>query len=264
MDKFEYTMEEIASLWNDNADYWTQQVRAGWDVYRDHFNNPAFFSFIGDIKGKRILDAGCGEGKNTRLMAKKGGKVTGIDISDRLIDYARQEEEEPLGIKYEVASYTNLSMFSDAEFDIIVSTMALMDGPDYEIAFSEFYRVLKERGELFFSILHPCFMTRGLGWVKDKESRDNTLLVSHYFEGKPWIDRWKFSHSPDSGGGDFVSTCYYSRTLTDYINGVINAGFKLVKIDEPRPTEAACQEFPAFGKWRDHAAIFLHVHARKT
>ncbi|MBD3232770.1 MAG: methyltransferase domain-containing protein [candidate division Zixibacteria bacterium] len=265
VDTSEYALEDIASLWDDNADYWAYQVRAGHDIYRDHFNNPAFFNFIGDIKGKKILDAGCGEGTNTRLLARQGGVVTAIDISEKLIAYAHQaEDEKPLGITYQVASYTNLSIFRDMEFDAVISTMALMDGPDFDQAFSEFHRVLKSPGDMFFSILHPCFMTRGLDWLEGKEIRDNTLLVSHYFEGRPWIDKWKFSHSPDSGSDDFVTTCYYSRTLTDYINGVINAGFNLVKIDEPRPSEAACTKFPAFGKWRDHAAIFLYVHARKT
>lgn len=39
-------------------------VRKGWDAYREHFNNPAFFEFIGDLSDKTVLDAGCGEGYN--------------------------------------------------------------------------------------------------------------------------------------------------------------------------------------------------------
>ena len=42
---------------------------------------PAFLKLVGNIKGKTVLDAGCGEGYNTRIFARMGAKITGIDIS---------------------------------------------------------------------------------------------------------------------------------------------------------------------------------------
>ena len=61
--------EAVARHWDANADLWTEHVRRGWDAYREHYNNPAFFAFLGEVKGKRVLDAGCGEGCNTRILA---------------------------------------------------------------------------------------------------------------------------------------------------------------------------------------------------
>lgn len=64
-------------------------VRLGRDVFREHFNNPAFFRFIGELRGKRVLEAGCSEGYNARLMARAGAEVVGVDISPRMIELAR-------------------------------------------------------------------------------------------------------------------------------------------------------------------------------
>lgn len=70
------TDEAVARYWDANADLWTEHVRRGWDAYREHFNNPAFFAFLGEVKGKRVLDAGCGEGYNTRILARRWWEST--------------------------------------------------------------------------------------------------------------------------------------------------------------------------------------------
>ena len=56
--------QQVARYWDDNANLWADHVRKGWDAYREHFNNPAFFEFVGALSGKMVLDAGCGEGYN--------------------------------------------------------------------------------------------------------------------------------------------------------------------------------------------------------
>jgi len=129
MNHSEIPEQEVARYCDENANLWPDHVRKGWDVYREYFNNPAFFEFIGDLSGKTVLDAGCGEGHNTRLLARSGARMTGVDISQRMIELARREEQrEPLGIRYEVASFSDLSVLDDVSFDVVVSSMALMDG----------------------------------------------------------------------------------------------------------------------------------------
>jgi trans-aconitate methyltransferase len=61
--------EEAGRYWNGTADAWTELARAGYDVYRDHLNTPAFFASLPDVSGLCGLDIGCGEGHNTRLLA---------------------------------------------------------------------------------------------------------------------------------------------------------------------------------------------------
>src|SRR3989304_6179636 len=88
--------DEVALYWDQNADSWSDQVRKGWDYYREYLNNPAFLRFIGDLAGKRVLDAGCGEGYNTRLLARSGASMVGVDISRKMIEYAREQEKREM------------------------------------------------------------------------------------------------------------------------------------------------------------------------
>lgn len=255
---------EVAEYWNANAPVWIDQVEKGFDVYREELNNPAIFEFIGDMRGKRILDAGCGEGRNTRLLAKRGADVCGVDLSEVLVGRAREEEAQAkLGIRYFTGSYCRMPFFQDEEFDLVASFMAMMDGPDYEGAVSEIQRVLKPGGELVFSITHPCFMTSGYGWVTNQEGNKTKLTVAGYFDKEPYVEHWKFSHSVNADHlPEFAIPCF-PRTLCEYLNPLMDAGFSLVHLNEPRPSEEICKKYPSFLGWRDIAAIFLHVKARK-
>ncbi|HEY4636091.1 MAG TPA: methyltransferase domain-containing protein, partial [Rhodospirillales bacterium] len=63
--------------------------------------DPNFARFVGDLRGKRVLDAGCGEGDSSRILARNGAAVVGIDISDAMLELAKTEEaRNPLGIEY--------------------------------------------------------------------------------------------------------------------------------------------------------------------
>ena len=183
----------VAKHWNRNAPVWAQLVRKGEDAYREHFNNPAFLKFIGSLRGKTVLDAGCGEGYNTRILARAGATMTGVDISRRMIALARAEEKRrPLGIRYFRDSFTDLSRFDDASFDDAVSFMAMMDSPDFASGAREVFRVLRPGGSFIFSILHPCFMTPGLGWVRDEKGECVKLTIANYFDPTHLVERWTF------------------------------------------------------------------------
>src|SRR5439155_24892810 len=87
----------------------------------------AFSHLLGDVLHRDVLAAGCGEGHNTRLLARAGARMTGVDISERMIALAVDEEHRaPLGISYVCTAYTRLEMFSSASFDAVVSFMAMM------------------------------------------------------------------------------------------------------------------------------------------
>ena len=163
MEPSELSEEEVARYWDQNADLWAQQVRKGWDYYREHFNNPAFLRFIGDLGGKAVLDAGCGEGYNTRLLARRGARIVGVDVSQRMVELAQQEQQrEPLGIRYEAASFSDLSLFDDESFDVVVSFMALMDGPDFEGAARENVPPAAARRQVDLQHHSPVFHDKGL------------------------------------------------------------------------------------------------------
>ncbi len=240
--KTKLTESEVARHWNRIASRWAHEVRNRKDTYREFFNNPEFFKFIGQVGGKRVLDMGCGEGYSTRMLARSGAKVIGIDISRRMIELARREERRrPLGIRYEVGSFSDLSIFPDKSFDAVVSFMALMDSPNLDRALREAFRVIRKGGDFFFNITHPCFVTRGYGWLKDEKGNCGKSMVSNYFSNLPWVDIWTFADSCTAPDGGRFSTPFFPRTLSEYLNGLISAGFEPRRIHEPRPTSKLCR-----------------------
>jgi hypothetical protein len=86
-------------------------------------------------------------------------------------------------------------------------------------------------------------------------------MVGDYFSPDHWVDRWRFTDAPREAPE--FSVPRFNRTLSEYLNTVIAAGFALKAIEEPRPSEEYCQVHPSQRGWRDHAALFLYVRAEK-
>lgn len=106
-----------------------------------------FARFLGDVEGKRLLDLGCGTGKNMKYFAERGADVTGIDISPTAISYTNG-----LG---KVGDMGKPLEFSDNHFDIILdvtSSNALNDA-ERAVYIKEIYRVLKPGGYVFVRAL---------------------------------------------------------------------------------------------------------------
>ena len=98
--------KEVAACWERNADAWTKLSRAGYDVYRDSFNTPAFLELLPDVDGLDGLDIGCGEGHNTRCVAQRGARMTAIDVAETFVRHAREQEEQaPLGIDCQIPEH---------------------------------------------------------------------------------------------------------------------------------------------------------------
>jgi len=250
-------------FWNNKAEFWAQFVREGMDVFRDLYSLPAFLGFIGDIHGKKVLDVGCGEGYNSRIFARQGAKVVGVDISKEMIQLAQEEEKKTkLGIQYFTASWTDLSLFKN-KFDVVLSTLALMDGPSYEDALKEFYRVLKPSGDLFFSVTHPCFLPPGYVNLKDINGVSTHRVINNYSKEGPWEFTWQLSKKADKSDARSVTSTSYHRMLSTYVNHLLKAGFSLKEIREPLPSEKACEQNPRLKIARDVAPLFLFVHATK-
>lgn len=256
---------EVGRLWNLNAEAWTALARAGCDVYRDGLNTPAFFEVLPDVRGLRGLDIGCGEGHNTRGLADRGALVTGIDIAERFVHRAREEEAAtPRGIEYAVASAVELS-FRDAEFDFATAFMSFMDIPETGRVLAEAYRVVKPGGFLQFSIAHPCFDTPYRRNRRDWSGRTRAIEVGDYFsnvDGR--IDEWTFRSSPRAARANLrkFRIPRFNRTLSTWMNLLMDSGFRLEKLAEPKPTNAAIERWPQLQD-ATVVAYFLHVRARK-
>ena len=248
-----------AHLWSENAEGWARDIRDGLDIINDRFGLPFFVSQLPDLNGKCILDAGCGEGRSTRAIVQRGSTVIGADISSTMLEIAeREESENPKGIRYINASCHALDSIKSNSIDVITSYMSLMDMPDIDQAISEFSRTLKSQGEIFIMVRHPCFFTPGFSIFKTNSENRAGLTISRYFESENYIDKFRFG-GPSSNEFKMLRFPY---TLSKYIESLINFGFTIRNLQEPRPTEMLCATHPRLVFWRKQAACFLFLHAK--
>ncbi len=255
----------MGELWNGNAGAWAKLSRAGYDVYRDSFNTPAFLDFLPDVVGLEGLDIGCGEGHNTRLVGRRGARMTGVDIGERFVHHALEEEKrEPLGVEYVIADACDLP-FEDGRFDFATAFMSLMDLPTPDRAIAEAFRVLCPGGFLQFSITHPCFDTSHRRNLRDEKGKTYAIEVGDYFErvdGR--ITRWLFSSAPEVArtGLPLFEVPRFTRTASEWFNMLVDAGFLIARVAEPRPSDETVRAFPAVQDTQV-VAYFLHVRVRR-
>ena len=255
---------EVGKLWDENADAWTKLVRMGYDVYRDHLNTPAFMKMLPDVSGLRGLDIGCGEGHNTRLIARRGADMTAVDIAPKFVRHAADmEAEEPLGIGYAAASGGALP-FPDECFDFAVAFMSLMDMACHEEAVREAYRVLRPGGFLQFSIIHPCFWTPRWQWIRNEAGERVAVACGDYFAGESVVQEWLFAAAPEEAkaGLPKFRVPHLYRTLSEWMNVLADAGFRLEQMQEPYADEETAKRCPDVADTRI-VPLFLDARWRK-
>ena len=228
--------DDVREAWEANAAAWTRHSRAGYDVYRDAVNTPAFLAALPTIRGLRGLDIGCGEGSNTRQLARLGASVRAIDIAPTFIQHAQEAEQvEPLGIAYDLADATCLPFENDT-FDFATAFMSLMDMPDQGAALREAQRVLRPGAFLQFSILHPCFVPPHRKVLRDEEGRRVAIRVAGYFDridGR--LDTFWFETLPKElrQQDEPFRVPRFHRTLSQWVEMITSAGLAIEQFVEP-------------------------------
>ena len=213
--------------WERIAEDWV--AHADTNDYRNHFLMPRMLQMIGDVRARRALDLGCGEGGYSRELARRGAQVTGVDGSARLVNVARGRAlAENLDVDYVCANASALDGIAPASFDLVLAAMSLMDVEDYIGAVREVHRVLISRGELFMSITHPCFSAPVSEWVRDDDGHPRFFAVDRYFERTAW----------DSliTGAFRAPVIRRHRPLEDFLDAPLHAGFLLREFREPTVT----------------------------
>ncbi len=161
---------------------------------------------LGDVKNKKVLFIGCGDGKECISAIKKGAKVTGIDISENCIKLSN-ENCNGLNAKFLVMDFEKTS-FKNNQFDIIISILSVMYKKDIDSVLKEFNRILKKTGFVLIVVPHPV----------RKMVKYNKM--NYFVRGKKF-EIWK-------GNRRFN----YYRIFEDYVNSIVNTNLKIEKLLE--------------------------------
>jgi SAM-dependent methyltransferase len=213
------------------------------DPYCADFEYPAMTELLPDVAGKRVLDAGCGHGRYAEWLAERGADVLAVDENAEMLDHARRRLGERAAIRRgditEPIEYAD-----DDEFDGVVSGLALHYVEDWRPAFEEFARVLRPGGFLVFSAQNP---------VDEYVAFD----AENYFEVERLQMTWP-------AGDEEVDVPFYRRPLSEAINPLLETGFQLDELVEPKPRETFEEKKPESYEKRLRYPTFLCVRATRA
>jgi ubiquinone/menaquinone biosynthesis C-methylase UbiE len=179
---------------------------------------------LGEVRGKQILEVGCGGGQNAIVLTKWGAICTGVDPSDAQLAHARNlAHEHGVEVQFVNGMAEDLSAFAAESFDLVLSSFAFDYVIDLQRAYQEVWRVLRPGGIFVFCQSHPWFQATGWALIGDPEAPE----VGNY-AAWPIVEDWEWAF--DSGAS--ASFRDHLRPLAQILNQLIEAGFSLERMIE--------------------------------
>ncbi|WP_116203951.1 class I SAM-dependent methyltransferase [Amycolatopsis circi] len=205
-----WTNEAAIRQWNTGSTRESMEATAeSGDFSKRHLGNPVLLRLLGDVRGRRVLDAGCGNGYFSRILAGRGAEVTGVEPAESLISFAREKSAE--GISYLQADLAELPELEP--FDAVVCSMVLMAIPDWKPAMRACVEAVRPGGLFVFAIVHPAFEELFGTWREHGEYRRKEYLAEYEIVG--------------GGASDF------HRPISAYLNEVAALGCRVREVVEP-------------------------------
>jgi SAM-dependent methyltransferase len=198
------------------------------NAFNAYYDRPAVLSLAGDVRGLRVLDAGCGPGLYAEQLAAHGARVVALDASDAMVERARTR----LGASADVrrADLGRPLPFEDCSFDLIVCALVIHHVEDRAAALREFHRLLRPGGPR--------------GDVHAASNADWLRKGGSYFAVQEEVDTWTL------GGAGEWPVRYWREPLTSLCAAISDAGFLIERLVEPPPDEAMRE-----GEWPDDWAF---------
>ena len=212
--------ENVSDGWSASASAWIVEQGEDGDYGRRCVLDAPMRARVEGRGFLRALDVGCGEGRCCGLIQRGGSRTTGIDPTDALL--MRAKELDPNG-DYRLGRAETMEV--DANFDLVVSYLSLIDMPDLAAAIAKMAAALRPGGTLLIANL-TSFNTAGQpdGWTRDGEGVAR-FSIDHYMDERPiWVS-W-------SG----IRVQNWHRPLSTYMTLLLDQGLQLRLFVEPQPT----------------------------
>jgi ubiquinone/menaquinone biosynthesis C-methylase UbiE len=238
---------DIATAWDRfSADY---QRDAALPTNVAHYGpdiaTEAELRLLGDLKGKRVLELGCGGAQCSIAFAKQGATAIAVDFSVEQLAFAHHLcEAEDVKVDLRQGDMADLAFLRADSVDLVFSAFAFQYVEDLNRIFRQVHRVLKIGAPLVFSLPHPAYA------MIDDDAEPDLLVRRSYFDRSPIDFKW--------GGVEFTA---YHHTFAELYMGLIRASYRVDLVLEPEPING-----PHGHLWRSamtYVPRTLIVRARK-
>lgn len=229
--------DEAIEIYDRIADRF--DVHAESSAHNAYYDRPATTALLPNVRGKRVLDAGCGSGAYSTWLVERGAQVVAIDASYEMVILARKK----VGGNAEVYRHDlriPLDFLESGSFDVVVCPLVLDHIHDLKAVFVEFHRLLRSDGLFVFSMSHPF--------------NDYIKQGSKYFEVEPI--RTQFPNLA-------TEMPSYRRPLADIWNALVDARFLVDRMVEPQPVGQCEKVHPETFNKLSTRPVFICFRAKK-
>ncbi len=238
-----------AAAWDRHSAAYQAGARLPTDVahYGPDIGTEAEFRLLGDLKGKRVLELGCGGAQCSIAFAKQGAIAIGVDFSGEQLAFARRLcDKEGVKVELHQGDLADLAFLRADSIDVAYSAYALGYVEDLGRVFRQVHRVLKTGAPLVLSVPHPAY-----DMIDDDDAEEPLLIRRSYFDQTPIEYEWN--------GVGFTD---YHHTLSDLFMGLTRTSYRVDTILEPEPHPSG----PRSQHWREAFRMIprtLIIRARK-
>lgn len=223
-------MTDDRSLWEAQAVWWQQGFTGGVDAEYTEQILPLLAEYLEGAA--TVLDAGCGEGQCARHLAAAGARVVGLDATAQHLALARTRANGPA---YARAALEALPVRA-ASVDAAMVVLVLEHVREWRQALAEVAATVRPGGRLALLLNHPLLQTPNSGWIDDR------ILDEQYWRVGPYLQEDESLEEMEPG----VLLPFCHRPLSAYVNGCLEQGLELVRMDEPAPPPGFLARAPEY------------------
>lgn len=219
-------MFDLQKSWDKAAVLYNRQYKISTEIihYGPLCPGEDRLKLMGSLDGLRALDLGCGGGQNAIAMAKAGASVTAVDFSSsQLRQAANLAGQHGVDIDFVQSDVASIPQLPDASFDMALSACAMAFVKEIERAFAEAYRLLKPGARFFLSVMHP------FQYIIDGE--EGSMYFNSTYPHISRLLKWSWDFP-----GKSIDFRHYLRPVSEYHNLLVDAGFNVKRVLEPKAT----------------------------
>lgn len=228
------TQKQIIECWNNVAVLRAKQIKEGLDLSYDYVLIPTVLKLLEPCDHSRVIDIGCGPGVLSKKFAALAVSVTGIDMSKKMIQIARQGISTESNLTFVKSTIEDYALsFHSTPFSLAIANMTLVTTLDSHMFMQATASLLRHNAHFIITITHPWFWPLYWGYANEE-----------WFDYKKEIFIENVFRISLDAAVDRPKTIHVHRPLELYIKNLALSGFVIEEIYEPIPDSDVLIKYP--------------------